>query len=162
MPYKPNRQLFPGDYAFPTQNPPSTYPRVLFSLWYTGYLQDLRLLEKVQRRWTKRVHGLEALSYADRLQSLQLYSVQGRLTRANLLLCWKIFHKQSFISPENFFLLLLPNRTRGHGFKIHRPFSRTDVRQRLFSVRIIDTWNSLPDHAVNAPSIDRFKKMLNV
>ena len=131
------------------------------SLWNTGYLQDLRLLERVQRRWTKRISGLETLSYADRLQSLQLYSVQGRLIRSDLLLCWKIFHGKSLISPDDLFLVSPLNHTRGHSFKIRHPHSGTDVRQRFFSVRIIDTWNSLPDRVVNATNIDSFKKMLN-
>ena len=132
------------------------------SLWNTEYLQDLRLLEKVQRRWTKQIAGLETLSYAERLHSLQLYSVQGRLIRADLLLCWKIFHEQSCISPDDLFCISPLKHTRGHCFKIHHPHIKTDIRRRFFSVRIIDVWNSLPDHVVSARSIDSFKKQLNV
>ena len=43
----------------------TTYIRPLVEfaspLWNTGYLEDLRLLEKVQRAWTKEVSGLEDL-----------------------------------------------------------------------------------------------------
>ena len=55
-------------------------------LWNTGYI-DMRALENVQRRWTKRINGMSSLSYADRLRFLNLYSVQGRLMRADLLQC---------------------------------------------------------------------------
>ena len=38
-------------------------------LWYTTrYVNNMRLLEKVQRRWTKQIEGLSDLSYADRLK----------------------------------------------------------------------------------------------
>ena len=49
----------------------------------------LKLLENVQRRWTKRIDGMATLSYGDRLRSLNLYSIQGRLLRADLIQCWK-------------------------------------------------------------------------
>ena len=56
-----------------------------------GYLGDLRLLESVQRRWTKHIDGLVDLAQADHLKALNLHSVQSRLLRADLK-CWKIFH----------------------------------------------------------------------
>ena len=32
-------------------------------VWHTGYLCDLRALERVQRHWTKRVSGMSNLDY---------------------------------------------------------------------------------------------------
>ena len=87
-------------------------------LWNTGYIQDLRALEKVQRRWTKQIDGMHDLSYADRLRSLNLYSVQGRLVRADLLQCWKMFHGKSCISPNELFDRPPHDRTRGHCYVI--------------------------------------------
>ena len=49
------------------------------TLWNTGYITCLRLLENVQRRWTKNVQGLESLSYNERLSSLNLFSVTAGL-----------------------------------------------------------------------------------
>ena len=54
-------------------------------LWNTKFVGDLRKLERVQRRWTKHIEGLRDLSYEERLGELGLYSVQGRLTRADLI-----------------------------------------------------------------------------
>ena len=62
-------------------------------VWNIGYLGDLHLLESVQRRWTKNIDGMTELSYAHRLEALNLYPIKGRLLRANLLKCWKIFHR---------------------------------------------------------------------
>ena len=54
-------------------------------VWHTGFVQDLKLLENVQRRWTERIDGMGSLSYSDRLKALNLYSIQGRLLRADLI-----------------------------------------------------------------------------
>ncbi|MPC43746.1 hypothetical protein E2C01_037398 [Portunus trituberculatus] len=62
-------------------------PSLEFSsiVWNTGYLGDLKFLESPQQRWTKQLAGMTDLKYADPLQALNLYSVQGRLIRADLI-----------------------------------------------------------------------------
>ena len=131
-------------------------------LWNTGYIQDLRALEKAQRRWTKQIDGMHDLSYADRLRSLNLYSVQGRLVRANLLQCWKMFHGKSCISPDELFDRPPHDRTRGHCYIIFSTFTHTDIRKRFFSVRCVPIWNSLPADVVHAHSLNKFKGLLEV
>ena len=129
-------------------------------VWHTGFQGDLRLLENIQRRWTKCIDGLNSLSYADRLQALKLYSVQGRLLRADLIQCWKLFHGESCISADDLFCLAPGNRTRGHCFKVFSPTTNTDARKRFFSIRCIAVWNSLPAETVCAPDLSCFKGRL--
>ena len=85
-------------------------------VWHTGYLGDLRALEAVQRRWTKRISGMSGLEYECRLRSLNMYSVQGRLLRADMIQCWKVFHGKCSVSPTDVFLLAPQSGTRGHRF----------------------------------------------
>ena len=59
-------------------------------VWNLGYIEDMKRLESIQRRWTKQVDGLLHVEYYHRLKSLNLYSVWGRLMRADLILVWKI------------------------------------------------------------------------
>ncbi|KAK3857056.1 hypothetical protein Pcinc_036668 [Petrolisthes cinctipes] len=132
------------------------------TVWNTGYLGDLRLLESVQRRWTKHIDGLADLSYTNRLKALNLYSVQGRFLRADLIKCWKIFHKQSVISPSDLFSVSPVTATRGHRFKLAKPHIYTECRRRFFSVRCIDHWNFLPDSVVGANTIEAFKQGLHL
>ena len=131
------------------------------TVWCTGYVGDMRLLESVQRRWTKRIDGLTNMSYGDRLRILGLYSVKGRLLRADLIKCWKIFHGFSAVSPSSLFSVPTVTHTRGHRYKIHKPHVSMELRRRFFSVRCIDNWNSLPDVVVGAGSIDAFKAGLH-
>ena len=72
-------------------------------VWNTGYLGDLRLLQSVQRRWTKQIASVEALDYAGRLRALQLFSVKGRLFRVDLIQCWKLFNGKSHLNAPDLF-----------------------------------------------------------
>ena len=54
------------------------------------YLIDM--VEKGQRRFTKRLSGLRHFSYPDRLQMLDLQSLERRRLSHNLILAYKILH----------------------------------------------------------------------
>ena len=74
-------------------------------LWNFEYLGDQAVLERVQRKWTKKIAGLEELPYQEWLKQLDLFSVKGRLLRADMIFVWKIFNKESSIKPEQLFTL---------------------------------------------------------
>ena len=131
------------------------------TVWNTGYVGDMKMLEQVQRRWTKKIDGLENEPYSNRLRVLGLFSVQGRLLRTDLIMCWKIFHKKSTIQPSDLFECP-PQRvsTRGHEFKIFKTRFNTDIRKRFFSERIIDVWNNLSVDTVSCSTLTQFKAKL--
>ena len=130
-------------------------------VWNTGYVQDIYLLERVQRRWTKHIDGMEGFSYGERLKALDLYSVQGRLLRADLIQYWKILNGHSCISASDLFQRPPHSRTRGHRNKVFPPIIATDLRKRCFSIRCIPLWNSLPADAACAPNVTHFKRALD-
>ena len=117
------------------------------------------LLESVQRRWTKLVDGLSELSYYDRLQSISLFSIWGRLFRADLILVWNSLNNKSK-SLTGLFSLSHNSRTRGHSFKLPTLRSKTDIRRRFFPNRVIAVWNNLPTGTVKSSSIEIFKSNL--
>ena len=129
-------------------------------VWNTGYIGDLRLLESVQRRWTKRVLNLSNLDYQSRLRTLDQYSVTGRLLRNDLIQYWKIFHGKCSVNALDMFTMAPQSATRGHSFKISHVRTQTDVRRRAFAVRCIEEWNSLPDHVVSETDLKSFKGLL--
>ena len=131
-------------------------------VWNTGYVMDLTLLESVQRRWTKQVTGLGNMTYDQRLKTLDLYSVKGRLLRADIIKCWKIFHGMSGVVPTDIFLMApLRGTIRGHKFKIFVPQASCEARHRFFSVRVVRHWNALPAELAETDNLSTFKRGLS-
>jgi len=128
-------------------------------LWNVGYLGDSRLVESVQRRWTACIEGLGSMNYGERLKFLGMYSLRGRRLRTDLIKYWRIL-----TSPDEtlagMFSRAPVRPTRGHSFKLITPRFQTDMRGKFFHIRLIQMWNALPSHVVEANSIDSFKRLL--
>ncbi len=102
------------------------------------------------------------LPYEERLRRLNLFSLERRRLRGDLILAYNIFHGcLDFPHAELFEAQAEWNLWR-HGFKIrHRSF-RLLRRKAAYSVRLPGPWNSLPSHIVNAPSFGAFKRSQDV
>ena len=131
-------------------------------VWNVGYLGDMRLLESVQRRWTKEVENFHDLEYRERLNRLGLLSIRGRLLRSDLIKYWKILHLKLDAGLMNLFILAPQRGTRGHSFKLEIPRCHTDLKQRFFSVRNVGLWNSLPANVVECQTLSAFKQKLTL
>jgi len=132
------------------------------TVWNTGYMQDVRRLESIQRLWTRQIKGLEDKEYGNRLRELDLYSVKGRFLRADLIKCWKIFNGKCPIEPTDLWDTSSDSRTRGHRFKIRVSRCQIDARARFFTERVVQDWNSLPDCVVSSETLTKFKSSLEV
>lgn len=129
-------------------------------LWHTGYQGDYLLLEAVQRRWTRQIRGLTDFTYGERLRKLDLFSIKGRLLRADLIYCWRIFHGFCGITPDSLFTLAPLSSMRGHRFKIMHQFTPIEACRRSYAVRVVADWNALPADVVEVVSLPTFKSRL--
>ena len=118
------------------------------------------MLEGVQRRWTRSVAGFGDLSYGERLRRLDLFSFQGRMLRADLILVYKILHRKCAIDSFEVFQVREEGTTRGHDLKLFKQRTRLESRKRFFSVRVIDCWNNLSNNTVVSESVNQFKAKL--
>ena len=72
-------------------------------IWSPNKLHDIDRVENVQRSFTKKLLGLHDVSYADRLVTCNLPSLELRRLWADLVLCFKIVHKQIAINFQEMF-----------------------------------------------------------
>ena len=130
-------------------------------LWNLGYIGDSQMVERIQRRWTREISTVSHLPYGERLRELGLFSMCGRMLRADMILVWKIFNNKCAIEPTDLFEPSYSQTTRGHVLKIQVTRSRLDTRKRSFACRVIPVWNNLSADTVQASSLDRFKGLLH-
>ena len=142
-----------------------TYVRPLLeyasSVWSPSHVMLINSLESVQRRFTKRLTGMDQLSYAERLDSLKLQSLEQRRLITDLTTCYNIIQGHTSLSSTDFFTLNHNTSLRGHPHRIVIPLTTTDLHKHFFSCRIIVPWNSLPSPVVIAKTIGSFKSQLN-
>ena len=126
-------------------------------VWAPVYLADINLIERVQRRFTKRLRGLRYLSYCDRLSFLNnADTLELRRLRSDLIMMFKILHKLVDMEFCDFFGFNNYGSTRGHAFKLIKPLCVNNARQFSFACRRIDIWNSLPEYVIMSESVAVF------
>lgn len=132
------------------------------AVWSPYYSKDKLLIEKIQRRFTKMIVEVKNLSYEERLMRLQLWSLEERRNRADLIEVFKMLKGLSSVSYGRFFNIASDGKTRGHSLKLVKKRFSTSIRQHFFSERVINRWNSLDEDTVSVQSLNGFKKRLNM
>jgi hypothetical protein len=131
------------------------------TVWAPIKLADVDHLEKVQRRATKLVPEIRNMTYPQRLRELKLPSLVYRRARGDMIETYKLLH--GLVDSPQHMPLQLDERgyTRGHCLKLKKRFCRTAIRQHVFSQRVVNPWNGLPEAVVMAPSLNAFKNRLD-
>uniref|UniRef100_A0A8C5LPG2 Reverse transcriptase domain-containing protein n=1 Tax=Leptobrachium leishanense TaxID=445787 RepID=A0A8C5LPG2_9ANUR len=129
--------------------------------WAPVLKKDIISLEKVQRRATKLIRGMEGLSYEERLTSLNLFSLEKRRLRGDLITLYKYIRGHYQPLSDNLFTNRTIHRTRGHPFRLEERKFSLKHRKGYFTVRTIKLWNSLPVEVVGSESVQTFKKRLD-
>jgi len=75
------------------------------SAWNPHYIKDKKLIEKVQRRFTKTINNMEGKTYDERLQCLKLWTLEERRNRQDLIEVFKICNWLSRIRLNELFTL---------------------------------------------------------
>ena len=83
-------------------------------LWSPQHKQDMDVLERIQRRATKMIRGLENLTYEDRLRQLGLFSLEQRRLQGHLRAAFQHLKGTYRKDGEGLFARVWSDRTRGN------------------------------------------------
>jgi hypothetical protein len=128
--------------------------------WSPNLEKDKKKLEAVQRLATRSVKGMKGKSYEDRLRHLNLFSLDRRRLRGDLIEAYKMLQGND---AELQALLPRSNHTtlRGNQLKLAKPRVVTNVRKHFFASRVVNTWNKLPNNVIMSSSVETFKRELD-
>ena len=129
-------------------------------VWKPYTRKDVNSLEKVQKRFTKMIHGCKSLSYKERLIKLEITTLEDRHYRADMIQVFKILGVNGDIFPVEF-LTRNERLGRGNSKKLFKKRCRLKQTRNTFVYRVVDQWNKLPDEVIMSCDINEFKSKLD-
>ena len=131
-------------------------------LWNPATIQNIQMLESVQRTFTSKFHDCINMTYWERLKHLDLFSLQRRRERYIIIHMWKILNGHS---PNDMNIQFYHNDRLGIRAKLPpiskncNPSSKT-IFDNSFALQGPTLWNLIPIVATYKANLSEFKTSL--
>jgi len=132
-------------------------------LWSPHTTGQIAKIERVQRKFTKYILRNTSLSYADRLEALNLRPLSERRSIDDISLLHSFIHHHSPV-PDSFknSVTQITHRTRGNSLRLKiRERPRSDVVKFSWLYRAVRIWNAMPEEMVRANNSLVLKRKLS-
>jgi hypothetical protein len=106
------------------------------------------------------ISGLTGTTYEQKLEELQLDSLERRRHLADMVMVHKIMHGQSELDPDHWFDKFTGERlTRAASdpLNVKSRGGRLEIRAGFFSNRVAKSWNEVPENIKNVQPSKQFK-----
>ena len=135
--------------------------------WSPWTLGDKEVLEAVQKRAVGMVTNLKGRSYEERLAEMGMVTLEERRRRGDLVQVYKVLTGKDNVDYTRWFELAhsrsgaASTRSTSGTLNVTRKEGKGEIRKNFWSVRVCDSWNSLPDSVKQQPSTNSFKNSLD-
>ena len=125
-------------------------------IWSPYKKKHVKKIERIQRLATRMIPGFKELEYEERLERLELTTLEDRRIRGDMITMYKLVNEIDLLDRD---LIKLDsnNYLRGHGKKLTKEICLGDVRKYSFPHRSIDRWNKLSKDIVEAECVNQMK-----
>ena len=128
----------------------------------TSKVEDIKLLESVQRSFTARIEEVKHLNYWERLKKLKLMSVERRRERYCIIFVYKILHE---LTPNDLEFEFYESTRHGIRCKIPPLVKNSSAKAQSlydesFRVRGAKLFNIIPQFIKQKPTLNSFKSTL--
>ena len=132
------------------------------SIWDPWTKENISKIEAVQRRSARFVCSdySRYSSVKSMMEDLKWPSLEERRARNKVTLMYRIVRQQIAIDREIMTKSSASNN-RGHSWKFHLPYARTQAYKFSFFPSTIRLWNLLLAEAVDSPTIDAFRNRIS-
>jgi len=133
--------------------------------WSPWLIQDIEILERVQKKVVNFIVGLSGKTYEEKLSELNLTSLADRRKKFDLVQTYKILNGHDRVDASIWFTTVGDSANRltrntAYSMNLAATISRTDIRRNFFSNRVVNLWNSLPTDIKDSRTVKIFKTRL--
>jgi len=135
-------------------------------VWSPQGKQDIECIERVLRRFTKRLPGLKSYPYKVTLKRLNLTTLELRRLHIDLVWCYKIVFGLVDVRFDDFFTSAPLSQTRGHKHKLFKRRCSTNIQYWHVIQSLVTEWlmygTTCKENITDFNSLSAFKRTIKM